>query len=82
MTSPKNARLAKGNRVHIPLQSKAAVADFDRFNWLAEASLPSPGGGKGRGSARAGARWGSVLPGAEAPHRPIATDPCPQMELR
>jgi hypothetical protein len=32
--------------VHIPPRSKAAVADFDRFNWLAEAS---------------GARWGSVL---------------------
>jgi hypothetical protein len=74
--APKGARLVKGNRVHIPLQSKPAVADFDRLNWLAEMSL-----GK-RGSARRGARWWSVLPGAEAPHRPVATDPCPQVERR
>ncbi len=71
--APKGARLAKANRAH-PLRPKAAIADFDRFNRLAEGSLASPRRGKGGGAARE-----SMLPGAEAPHRPITIDPCPQV---
>jgi hypothetical protein len=77
--TPKGARSAKRNRTHPP-QSNAVIADFDRFDRLAEASpsRPSPGGGKGGGAARAGARWGSLL-AAEAPRRLITTDPCPHV---
>jgi hypothetical protein len=79
--TPKGARLAKGNRTRPP-RSKAVIADFDRFDRLAEASpsRPSPGGGKAGGAARAGARSGSLLPAAEARRRLITTDPCPHVE--